>query len=214
MNGTREGLKGDREMQIRFATKEDSKALLKIYSQYINTPYTFEYNLPDEKEFADRIEKIGSKYPFMVCATDEGEVVGYAFAFRQLMRDAYQWDADVAVYFDDAYTSQGLGKLLYTVIIEILKLQGVVTVSERVSIPNEKSVKLLESLGFTKIGEAPKAGYKCGHWIDEALYERNILPHSEKPPKITPIKDVPKKDIDDVIEGLHGLMIFGNEFYL
>ncbi len=200
-------------MQIRFATKDDSKALLRIYKQYINTPYTFEYKLPDEKEFARRIEKIGETYPFLVCEKD-GEVVGYAFAFRQLMRDAYQWDADVAVYFDDAYTSQGLGKLLYTAIIEILKLQGVIIVSERVSIPNEKSVKLLESLGFTKLGEAPKAGYKCGHWIDEALYERAILPYSDKPKPIIPIKDVPKNDIDDVIESLHGLLIFGNEFYL
>ena len=30
-------------MEIKFATKKDAQSLLNIYSQYIDTPITFEY---------------------------------------------------------------------------------------------------------------------------------------------------------------------------
>ena len=33
---------------IRFASADDSASLLKIYAQYIDTPVTFEYELPTE----------------------------------------------------------------------------------------------------------------------------------------------------------------------
>ena len=40
---------------IRFAAPDDAAALLRIYAQYIETPITFEYTLPSEEEFAQRI---------------------------------------------------------------------------------------------------------------------------------------------------------------
>ena len=45
-------------MSIRLARPEDSPALLSIYSQYIRTPITFEYDLPTQEEFAQRISSI------------------------------------------------------------------------------------------------------------------------------------------------------------
>ena len=47
-------------MKIRFANPEDSPELLKIYGQYIDTPITFEYELPSEAEFAQRIAETGA----------------------------------------------------------------------------------------------------------------------------------------------------------
>lgn len=40
---------------IRFAAEKDISAIRSIYSQYINTAFTFENMLPTEKEFAQRI---------------------------------------------------------------------------------------------------------------------------------------------------------------
>ena len=45
-------------MTIRFATKEDAPALLDIYNQYIETPITFETELPSLEEFTNRIDLI------------------------------------------------------------------------------------------------------------------------------------------------------------
>ena len=52
---------------IRMATPEDADALLQIYAPYIlYTGVTFEYEVPTETEFRDRIRKITEKYPYLV----------------------------------------------------------------------------------------------------------------------------------------------------
>ena len=44
--------------RVRLAVPEDAESLLTIYRQYINTPVTFEYDLPSQKEFTARMEGI------------------------------------------------------------------------------------------------------------------------------------------------------------
>ena len=113
-------------MEIRFAGAADAQDLLGLYGQYIDTPITFECALPSRAEFARRIEGIGRAYPYLLCR--EGErTVGYAYAHRQMEREAYQWNAELSVYLDRAFTSRGLGGRLYRVLMELLRLQGVRT---------------------------------------------------------------------------------------
>ena len=42
---------------LRFAKTEDTEALLDIYGQYMDTPITFEYEVPSKEEFAGRIRE-------------------------------------------------------------------------------------------------------------------------------------------------------------
>ena len=88
---------------IRFVRADDSAALLRIYAGYIDTPVTFECALLSERAFAERIAAISAEYPYLVCE-EEGAVVGYAYAHRQRDREAYQWNAELSVYLDPAYT--------------------------------------------------------------------------------------------------------------
>ena len=75
-------------MIIRFAEETDSRELLRIYGQYMDTPITFEYVLPSEEEFAGRIRSIRREgYPYLVCEED-GRAVGYAYAHRAFERAA------------------------------------------------------------------------------------------------------------------------------
>ena len=60
-------------MKLRFVTVKDCQSLLKIYSQYIDTPITFETTLPNEIEFASRIKNITSFYPYILCE-DKGNI--------------------------------------------------------------------------------------------------------------------------------------------
>ncbi|MBW5398120.1 GNAT family N-acetyltransferase, partial [Brachyspira pilosicoli] len=50
-------------MPIRLATSEDTKQILDIYSNYIDTNITFEYSLPSMEEFEKRIKNIIEVYP-------------------------------------------------------------------------------------------------------------------------------------------------------
>ena len=74
-------------------------ALLAIYAPYVReTAITFEYDVPDEREFAARIRHVLEKFPYLVAEADDGEIVGYAYAGVFHPRAAYQWCAEMSVY--------------------------------------------------------------------------------------------------------------------
>lgn len=176
-------------MTIRSATEADSAALLHIYAQYMETPVTFEYELPTPQAFARRIAGIRSEYPYLVCE-EQGRVIGYAYAHRQMERAAYQWNAELSVYLDKDHTGRGLGKALYTLLIEILKQQNVKTVYGGVTVPNQKSENLHAALGFRRLGTYHRTGYKCGAWHDVAWFEKQIAPYEADPAPFRPVCEI------------------------
>ena len=133
---------------FRFAAEEDAEKILKIYKPYIeNTTITFEYEVPAVEEFKVRIRETLEEYPYIVCECGN-EIAGYAYANRIWTRAAYQWDAELSVYTDGKFAGNGIGKKLYKILIEILKLQNVVNVYALVTYPNEDSEKLHNYFGF------------------------------------------------------------------
>ena len=142
---------------IRFAAPDDAAALLRIYAQYIETPITFEYTLPSEEEFARRIRDIQAVYPYLVYIED-GEVLGYAYAHRFQERAAYQWGAELSVYLDRGCVSHGIGSQLYTLLLELLRLQNVRTAYALVTLPNTKSEALHRHFGFRTVGAYTRSG--------------------------------------------------------
>lgn len=176
-------------MIVRFAKPDDSAALLKIYDQYIKTPITFECALPTEAEFSERIRNISKCYPYLVCEEND-RIVGYAYANRHMVREAYQWNAELSVYLDPSFTSRGLGKKFYRILIEILKLQGVKTVYGCMTLPNVKSEALHEKLGFKLIGTYQNAGYKDGKWHDVVWFGKAIAQYDLPPKPIVPINHI------------------------
>lgn len=184
-------------MKIRFATTDDSVALLQIYAQYIDTPITFECTLPTELEFADRMKDIISNYPYLVCEENQ-RIIGYAYAHRQKEREAYQWNAELSVYIDKEFTSKGIGRKMYTVLIELLKLQGIKTIYGAITVPNEKSQKLHLALGFKELGTYHNTGYKCGKWHDVAWYEKTITSYETEPAPILSINEIEDEKIGDI----------------
>ncbi len=176
-------------MKIRLVKPQDCKQILNIYAQYINTSITFEYELPSEEDFAKRIDEISETYPYLVLEENE-KILGYTYARRLRERAAYQWIAELSIYLDQNITSKGYGRILYEKLIKILKMQGIKTVYGCVTMPNEKSEKLHEKLGFKKVGVFSKAGYKNEKWIDIAWFEKNISTCELNPKDIVSIKNL------------------------
>lgn len=170
-------------MKLRLALESDVQAIWNIYAKYINTPITFEYELPTLHEFTNRWKQISHTYPYIVCE-EAGTVIGYAYANRQRERAAYQWNVELSIYIDPSYTAKGIGRLLLTSLIELLKLQKMRTIYGCITLPNDASVKLHESFGFQRIGVYHNTGYKCGIWHDVVWYEKQIMPYNEPNPLI------------------------------
>lgn len=186
-------------MRMRFAVAADAAALLQIYAQYIDTPVTFECVLPTQQMFAQRIAETAAAYPWLVAEKD-GRIVGYAYAHRQMERDAYQWNAELSIYFDRTYTSMGFGRRLYGALIEMLRLQGIRTVYGGVTLPNEKSLGLHLSMGFRRLGTYRSTGYKCGQWHDVAWFEKRIAPCQTDPSPFVPIGEIDPDRLRAILE--------------
>ena len=185
---------------FRFATENDAKKILKIYKPYIeNTTITFEYKVPSVEEFKGRIRDVLEEYPYIVCEC-ENEIIGYAYAHRIWARAAYQWDVELSVYTDGDYAGNGIGKKMYKILIEILKLQNVVNVYGLVTYPNENSEKLHNYFGFKKVAYFENTGYKFGKWIGVTWFEKAINPYSENPEPVKKISEIDKIKINKILK--------------
>ena len=185
---------------FRFATEGDAEEILGIYKPYIeNTTITFEYEVPAVEEFRERIRETLEKYPYIVCTYD-GKIIGYAYAHRIWSRAAYQWDVELSVYTDGNYAGNGIGKKLYKILIEILKLQNVVNVYALITYPNENSEKMHNYFGFKKIAVFEKSGYKFGKWIGVTWFEKAISEHSKNPKTLKKISEIDKIKLRQTLE--------------
>ena len=178
---------------IRRATVGDGAALCAIYAPYItDTTITFEYDVPTDEEFSERICETAAQFPYLVCEKD-GEIIGYAYAHRIRERAAYDWDAELSVYLKQGTHSHGTGTVLLACLIDLLEMQGLRHLYSCVTMPNPKSVGMQSKLGFEDAGIWHNSGWKFGGWHDVAWFEKHV---GEGEPK--PVVPFPELDRDNV----------------
>ena len=144
----------DGTVRFRETTAGDAASIAAIYALYMrDTIISFETEPPAAAEMSRRIASVGERYPWLL-AEQGGQVLGYAYAGEHRSRAAYRWDVDVAVYLAAAAHRRGIGRRLYQVLFDMLRLQGYINAYAGISLPNAASVGLHESLGFLAVGEA------------------------------------------------------------
>ena len=187
-------------MKIRFATLQDTDALLKIYKQYIDTSITFEYVLPSHEEFSNRISTIQKDgFPYIV-AEDKGKIIGYAYAHPPFERVAYAWCCELSIYLAKDARAKGLGSRMYLLLMEILRLQGTKTVYGVVTGENKDSIEFHLNLGFSILGTFHKTGFKNHTWLDVVWFEKALAPYNDNPSPIIPVQSIPSQTITHLIE--------------
>lgn len=160
-------------MRVRAATAEDAAAIAMIYAPQVRDGYaTFELDPPDAAEFARRM-LAAPRLPWLVAERD-GSVAGFAYASRFKQRPAYRWTAEVTVYLAESARGQGVGRALYDELLPAVASLGYVTVCAGIALPNDASVGLHESFGFTPVGVYRDVGFKLGRWRDVGWYQRRL----------------------------------------
>jgi len=179
-------------MLIRQADpRRDAAACAAVYAPYVDPGVaSLEERPPTAHEFADRIRIISRDYPWLVAEID-GEVVGYAYASRHRDRASYRWAADVTVYISGAHHRRGIGRALYARLFELLLAQGVYEACAGITLPNESSVGLHESLGFVSVGVYRDIAYKFGRWRSTGWWQKALRPHIDDQPPADPVPPVP-----------------------
>lgn len=187
------------DLVIREANVSDADAILKIYKPYIiSTAITFEYDVPDMAEFKERIKGTLSRYPYIVAIEDD-QIKGYAYAGVFKNRAAYDMDVELSIYVDMDCRRNGIGRVLYAKLEEILKAQNIINAYACIATPdgeadehlNNDSVLFHEKLGYSLVGEFKKSGYKFDKWYNMVWMEKIIGNHNEVKPFIC-YKDINK----------------------
>jgi L-amino acid N-acyltransferase YncA len=150
---------------IRHADPDrDAAACAAIYAPSVRDRLaSLEERPPEPHELADRIRIISRRHPFLVAELG-GEVVGYAYASLHHERASYRWSTDVTVYVSDSHHRRGIGRALYAALFPLLIRQGFYVACAGVTLPNDASVGLHESLGFEPIGVYRHIAFKHGDW--------------------------------------------------
>lgn len=192
-------------MTLRLANENDSAGILAIYAPYIrDTSFTFEAEVPSIKSFADRVNAYLDNWPWLVCEAD-GKIAGYAYGSRYRERIGYQWCVECSVYVQDDFQKKGIARALYTALFEILKQQGYRNVYAVINLPNDKSVRFHESLGFTWFATYEKVGYKLGKWKNVGWWQLIINEYDHEPKAPLKFSELDKTGLSSVLSSAEKL---------
>jgi L-amino acid N-acyltransferase YncA len=174
-------------MKIRSATPDDAEAIAAIYAPIVlETTISFEWVPPSAEEVRARIVKTLAKYPWLVAVDTSHNVAGYVYAASHREPPSYQWSVTTSVFVREDSRGQGTGKALYVELFRQLVALGYYRAFAGIALPNDGSVALHESVGFSRIGVYEKVGFKFGAWRDVGWWQKELqAPVKEpQPPRI------------------------------
>jgi len=164
-------------MQIRNTISVDLPALVDIYNYYVeHSSVTFAEKCVDVDYFDQAVQ--AAKYldvPFLVFENQRQELLGFTRASAWRKRSAYRHSLECGIYIRNDCHGQGIGKKLYSELIKQIKAkQQFHLLIGGITLPNEASVVLHESLGFKKVAHFEEVGRKFGQWLDVGYWSLKI----------------------------------------
>lgn len=166
---------------ISIAEKSDIKDILDIYGYYVlNSPATFEIEIPDINEFSLRVENIQKKYPYLT-AKINGKMAGFAYAAPLRTRKAYDYSCETTIYLHHEYLNKSIGTKLYTALFDYIKQQNILNIYACITYANTESVLFHKKFGFEVAAHFHNCGYKHNKWHDILWLEKIIGNHTTPP---------------------------------
>ena len=104
------------------------------------------------------------------------------------------------MYLDRSARHRGLGRRLYGAVMELLRMQGILTAHALVTSPNPDSQALHEAMGFHLAATHRLAGFKAGDWHDVLWYERELAPREMNPTPPVPLRALRQAQVAAVLE--------------
>jgi L-amino acid N-acyltransferase YncA len=170
---------------VRAATTADAAAIAGIYRPYVlETVISFEETPPTAADFEARMLAT-PRLPWLV-AVRADTVVGYCYASRHHTRASYRWSADVSVYVAQSERGRGVGRLLYSELLPLVRALGYVSVFAGITLPNDASVGFHEAFGLTPVGVYRNVGFKHNAWRDVGWWQLTFTQPPDEPAEPKP----------------------------
>lgn len=162
-------------MNIRPVTLDDAPAIASIYNHFVlTTSISFEEQAVPASDMAQRIADVqAADLPWLV-AEQDGAVLGYAYATKWRVRNAYRFSVESTVYLAPDSGGKGIGTVLYRELLERLRAGGYHLAIGGIALPNPASVALHEKLGFEKVAQFSEVGFKFDRWTDVGYWQLKL----------------------------------------
>ncbi len=181
-------------ISIRTATVNDASTLLSIYALYVEkTAITFEYTVPTIEDFANRIQQTLARYPYLVAETEDGAILGYAYAGAYKTRAAYDWAVETTVYVQENCPVKGIGTQLYQALEAVLMQQNVVQLLACITAGNQRSEHFHQKFGYQHVGLYTQVGFKFNQWFDVVWMQKTLTEPTIPPQAFIPFAKLDEK---------------------
>ena len=134
------------------------------------TPIHFGTLPATDEDFAAVWAKGRARYPWLA-AERGGRFAGYCKAGLWRERDAYARTVETGIYVTRDAQGRGVGRALYEALFARLRDAGFHAAVAGITLPNDPSVRLHESVGFTPVGVFREVGRKFDAWHDVGFWQ-------------------------------------------
>ena len=177
-------------MNIRFTHPDDVPAItVMLNDEIVNGVAHFGTEPIDEAEIRKQLQDAGDRFPWYTAADDNGRFLGFCKAGAWSPRGGYNWTAEITIYIMKHAQGRGVGKALYTRLLDTLRAQRFQIIVAGISEPNPASVGLHTSIGMEQTGYNATMGYKHGRWIDVSYYQMVLGDLADPPPPVLTISE-------------------------
>ncbi|UNK69656.1 GNAT family N-acetyltransferase [Microbacterium sp. H1-D42] len=171
-------------LTIRPVSDADMPAIREIYNHYVRTS-TATYDEVESTgetwaEKRTRIESAG--IPFLVAASADGEVLGYALGQPWSPKAAYRFTIENSIYLSPTAAGRGIGWALLAEFLDACRRAGlrqvIAVIADRGA---EASIALHHKAGFTDAGHLTDVGEKFGMPLGVHLMQKALRQGGERP---------------------------------
>ncbi|MGV8937666.1 MAG: GNAT family N-acetyltransferase [Allorhizobium sp.] len=158
---------------LRDAVSADIASIAEIYADAVRTgTASYELLAPGGPEMQQRFAAItGQGYPYLVVQSEDGALLGYAYASAFRTRPAYRWLVEDSIYLAASARRRGLGKLLLRELVARSTALGFRQMVAVIGGASPASVALHAACGFEMTGTLKGTGFKHGKWLDTVLMQ-------------------------------------------
>lgn len=163
-------------MRIEPANTDDIAAIAEIYGYHVlHGTASYETEPPDVAEMTDRVAKVlDAGAPWLVARSEEGEVIGYAYASQFRPREAYRYACENSIYIRHDRRGEGIGRALLALLIVAAERAGFRQMFAVIGGAEPASVRLHGACGFVETGRMRSIGFKHGRWLDTVYMQRPL----------------------------------------
>jgi L-amino acid N-acyltransferase YncA len=170
---------------VRPSRDSDVEAMVAIYRRHIRRGIednVDDAGTPEPDDLRDRRKNLRShRLPHLV-ATDNGEVVGYAYVVQFRKRPAYRFAVKHSIYIHHDHQGRGVGRILLGELIDACAASGFRQMIGYIDADNAASLALHDKFGFARVGVLPGVAYRYGRWCDTVMVQRSLAAGATTPP--------------------------------